>query len=282
LLLGEAVQRGADFLVAHGGTHSNFTRLVAACGSKLGIPVVLLVNGRDTRNQGNLLLSGLFKADIRFVLVQSESDLARAALHLMRERRTEGQRGYMLPSAGASALGIVGYRAGIQELTEQLGSMHSEFDAIVVAAGSGGTVAGFLAQMAFDMPSTQLLGISVGPDREKIRSRSAALATGNADPGPLRNFIRDKFEVFDEFSGAHYGTATEASWSATRLAAETEGIVLDPLYTGKAISGLKQLVADRRIASTARVLFWHTGGVPTLFSTANDHEMGHQHLIMEE
>jgi D-cysteine desulfhydrase family pyridoxal phosphate-dependent enzyme len=250
--LAAALAAGADTVITFGGVQTNHGRLTAAACARLGLRCELVLtravplSGFAYDRSGNVLLDHLFGAHVH--VCDTDDEAAATARALATEASVT------LPVGGSSGLGVLGYVAAAQELREQLGDR--TVDRIVCAAGSGGTVAGLA--LGADTPIT---AVSVsGNTREKIE-HAAGLAAKELGGKPALDHV-----TLDESAlGDGYGLPTDAVWDVLRLFARTEGIVLDPVYTGKAAAAL---VAGVRPGET--VVFMHTGGVPAIYGYAPD------------
>jgi D-cysteine desulfhydrase family pyridoxal phosphate-dependent enzyme len=269
LLAAQAVSAGADVLVTGGGVQSNHARMTAAAANRLGIECHLVLAGRQPeRTAGNLLLDRLMGATVEFGASDRYDDLERAIVVAAARLEAAGRRPFAIPVGGASAMGVVAYADAVDELRAQLAAARvAEPDWIVVADGSGGTHAGILAGLG-DSP-TRVVGIDVGtrPDLDDAVPHLAAEAaelSGRARPTGAVIVDHDHY-------GDGYGHMTAAGLEAMILAARTEGLVLDPVYTGKAMAGLVARVRDTRITPEESVLFWHTGGAPAFFDPRYAH-----------
>lgn len=251
--LAAALRGGADVLITTGAAQSNHARLTAAAGARFGIPVVLVLAGRpEPRPVGNLLLDELFGARIHWAGDAEDLDLAAAAEQVAADLAADGARPAVIPFGGSNGVGARAYLDAARELRGQLPGISTS----VVALGSGGTMAGLVAELGPD----QVLGVHTGAVDDPRRA-VAALAeevTGETmDPDALR--------VRTDQVGAGYSTLTEQTAEAVRLVARTEGIVLDPTYTGRAMAGLIAAAREGSLAPGTPVVFWHTGGLPGLF-----------------
>jgi 1-aminocyclopropane-1-carboxylate deaminase/D-cysteine desulfhydrase-like pyridoxal-dependent ACC family enzyme len=247
--------------VTGGGPQSNHARQTAAAANVLGLQCHLaLAGGAPSRHDGNLLLDHLLGATLHFTDAGDYYEIERAIEDLTRKLAAEGLRPYGIPVGGASVTGAVAYARAIDELRGQL---PSDPDWIVVADGSGGTHAGLLAGLGAGSP-TRVLGVDVGtrPDLDDVVPRLAAEAAAASSRGaPSATVVVDH----DHF-GAGYGRLTDECVDALRLVARTESLVLDPVYSGKAMAALIAYLRDGRIGADETVLFWHTGGAPALFA----------------
>ena len=259
-LCAEALGAGCDTLVTGGGPQSNHVRMTTAAANRLGLDChVALAGTPTTRPSGNLLLDQLLGAQFHFVGPVDYYELEAAIGDVVARVTDAGHRPFAIPIGGASVTGVVAYADAADELFDQLGS--EPVDVIVVADGSGGTHAGLLAGVA---GRAQIIGVDVGtrPDLDHVVPRLAAQAaerTGRAAPPAGVDVDHDHF-------GAGYGALTATAVEACELMARHEGLVLDPVYTAKAMAGLLAAVRDGRIGPDQTAVFWHTGGAPALFA----------------
>jgi D-cysteine desulfhydrase len=248
--LGAALEDDADTLVTTGAAQSNHARLTAAAGARVGLDVVLvLAGGPGTASSGNLALDGLLGARVVWA---GDADLEALALSVADDLRERGRTPAVIPFGGSSAVGARGYA---QCATELLGQA-PDLARVVTAVGSGGTMAGLVAVLG----STRVMGVDVGAvaDPAAAVARLVTGLTGSPyDPGAL--WIR-RDQV-----GEGYGALTEPVVDALTTAARTEGVVLDPVYTGRALAGLEAAVADGDVVPGERTVLLHSGGLPGLF-----------------
>ncbi|MET8010164.1 D-cysteine desulfhydrase family protein [Streptomyces sp. NPDC005271] len=252
-LCGAALADGATVLVTTGAPQSNHARLTAAAGARLGLDVVLVLAGTPGASaSGNLALDGLFGATVVWAGDVDGEGLAATAERVAERLRRDGGVPALIPFGGSSVLGARGYLACGQELLTQA----PDVETVVVAAGSGGTMAGLVDALG----PARVLGVHCGAVADPALTVSAlACGLSGADHPPHELRLR-----LDQV-GAGYGTLTEPVMSALTLAARTEGLVLDPVYTGRAMAGLIAAVADGDIVAGRRTVFLHTGGLPGLF-----------------
>ncbi|MGV9350456.1 D-cysteine desulfhydrase family protein [Streptomyces spiralis] len=256
--VGGALAEGADTLVTTGAAQSNHARLTAAAGARLGLDVVLVFPGTPesaTGGSGNLVLDGLFGARIFWAGDGEPSTLAQAAEDVCEQLRREGARPYLIPFGGSSSLGARGYVDGGNELLVQL----PEVRQVVVAVGSGGTMAGLIGALGEE----RVLGVHCGAVSEPaaaVAGFAGGLTGRSVTPGALR--------IRTDQVGAGYGVLHEPVLEAMRAAATLEGIVLDPVYSGRAMAGLIQAVRDGDVRRGERTVFLHSGGLPGLFGHA--------------
>ena len=258
-LCAEALSQGCDTLVTGGGPQSNHCRMTAAAANRLGLECHLALAGATAdQPTGNLLLDHLLGARLHPTAAREYYEIEASIEAVAEEVRAAGGRPYAIPVGGASVTGALGYVDAARELTGQLAE---PLDWIVVADGSGGTHAGLLAGL--DGP-TRILGIDVGtrPDLDK-RVPELAAATAAAVDRPCPN---SEVHIDHTRFGAGYGKPTPECLEAIRAAARLEGLILDPVYTGKAMAGLIGWIREGRFTEHQSVLFWHTGGAPALFA----------------
>jgi len=269
-LLGEARASGADVVVTTGALQSNHARITAAAARKLGMRAVLVLSGEEPAEyQGNLLLDIIFGAEVRVIQSEEEYVLLATMEDVARELSREGHRPYLIPTGGSTALGVCAYIEAAMELLLQANGMGVAVDAIVHATSSGGTQAGLFVGMKLAQARVQLVGISAGPPREVVERRVTALVDDVSRL--LRLDLRghpDDLIVLDGYVGEGYGIPSPECLETIRLVARTEGILLDPVYTGKAMAGLIDWIRQGHFEPSQTVVFWHTGGVPALFAHA--------------
>jgi len=269
-LLGQARADNCDVVITVGAVQSNHARMTAAAARRLGMDAVLVLNGEDPGHaQGNLLLDRIFGADVRIVQTDDDYVLMGVVDDVTRHLRRDGRRPYVIPRGGSNALGAAAYMTAALELLTQANQMGLRVDAIVHASTSGGTQSGLYTGTKVTESGVQVIGISAGPKKEIVARRVLGIVEDLAQMLELRwRPHPDDIIVHDEFVGERYGVPTPECLEAIRLLARTEGVLLDPVYTGKAMAGLRGLVASERFRPEQTVVFWHTGGQPALFAHA--------------
>lgn len=263
--LAPALEQGCDVLVTVGGTQSNHAVLTAAAARRLGLDVRLVLGGPDVaRRMGNLLLGTIYGAGTRYLVGDDENaSLAEAMERRVRELRAEGRRPFAVPLGGSSGHGALGYVGAMRELSRQLGGAPCQ---VVAAVGSCGTLAGLALGARLLYPAAHVVGISVSRTAGAIAARTAELAAESARLLGLDPLLgASDVAARDEFRG-EYGVATEAGREAILESARLEGLLLDPVYTGKAMAGLFGLVRGGLLDPGVPVVFLHTGGLPILFA----------------
>ena len=270
-LVADALAQGADTLVTVGAVQSNHCRLTLAAAVKEGLSCRLVLeervpNSYDPDASGNNFLYRLLGVEA-ITVVPGGTDLAAAMNEVLAELEAEGRKGYAIPGGGSNALGALGYVSCAAEIVQQSFEMQLPFDRLVVASGSGGTHSGLVAGLHSHSTELPVLGVSVraekGPQEEKIHglAQQAAELCGSRAAVP-----REAVVVIDDYVGPGYSLPTDEMVEAVRLFARLEGILLDPVYTGKAAAGLIGLVRSGMLDASERVLFLHTGGSPALYA----------------
>lgn len=259
-----AVAAGADTLVSMGGLQSNHARATAAVAARLGMACVLVLNGspQEQGATGNARLIGLFGARIEYVA--RREDRQRRMLEIAADLEAAGRRPFLVSLGASTGLGALGYIQAVDELLAQVPPP----DAIIVAASSGGTLAGLAGGLLLHGAPTRVMAVSADDAADEIAGTAARLLNEAGELLDAGGTLArpDMFEVDDHFVGAGYAIPTPASREAAALAAATEGLVLDPVYTAKAMAALIAYVQRGRFSPDQTVLFWHTGGVPGYFA----------------
>jgi 1-aminocyclopropane-1-carboxylate deaminase/D-cysteine desulfhydrase-like pyridoxal-dependent ACC family enzyme len=253
----EAIAAGADTLVTCGGVQSNHARVTAAAGAALGLDVVLVLNGKAPEPPtGNLRLDHLFGADVR--LVPTRAARAATMADVEAQLRAAGRRPFVVPLGASTPTGAMGFARGVEELA----AVDLRPDVIVHASSSGGTQAGLLAGCALFGLRPRVIGVSADEPEAALAQSVAALVNGMAQRlgAKAATLGARAIEVDATQIGGGYGVPTPASTEALEMVARREGILLDPVYTAKAMAGLIARVRDGAFERDDTVLFWHTGG----------------------
>ncbi len=266
-LAADALREGADVLITAGAIQSNHVRQTAAVAAKLGLKcVALLENPIDTRAEnylgnGNRLLLDLLDCEIERV---DALHAPAEQLNALRDRlEAQGFRPYVVPVGGSNALGALGYVECAQEIAHQSEGV-VDFAAVVVASGSAGTHAGLAVGLEALLPETELVGVTVSRKVADQLPLVSALRQ-NLD-GLLETHSRADITLWDDYFAPRYGMPSEEGMEAVKLLARLEGIILDPVYTGKAMAGLIDGISQQRFRREGPLLFVHTGGAPALFA----------------
>jgi D-cysteine desulfhydrase family pyridoxal phosphate-dependent enzyme len=266
-LVADALQQRADTLITVGAPQSNHARQTAAAAAKAGLKAALVLRGTSPSDlTGNILLDDLIGAEIFWA---GTRPLDEAAAEVAEELTARGQRPYLIPLGGSNPIGAAGYAAAMLEFVEQARAGELHFDAIVFATSSGGTQSGLVVGAKLSSYTDRVLGISVDHPADHLLPLLVDLA--NATTRHIRadlSFSAQDFEVNDHYLGGGYAVMGELEREAIRLCAQTEGLLVDPVYTGRAMAGLIDLIRAGEFKSEQSVLFWHTGGAPALFAYA--------------
>jgi D-cysteine desulfhydrase len=268
-LVADAMAKGFDTLVTTGAIQSNHCRLTAAAAAKEGLKCRLVLEQRvagsyDAKASGNNLLYDLLGAEAVQV-VEADTDLAAAMQTIVDDLAKKGRKGYVIPGGGSNALGAVGYAACAQELMGQLYDASLSIDHIVCASGSAGTHAGLLAGLVGLNAGIPITGVSVRRPRTEQESLVRSLTKDCADVLGTASPTRRDVAVLDDWVGPGYSLPSPEMVEAVRMTAALEGVLLDPVYTGKAMAGLIGMARDGRWRAGEKVLFLHTGGAPALY-----------------
>jgi L-cysteate sulfo-lyase len=261
----EVLNGGCDVVVTVGGAQSNHARMTAAAARKLGLDAKLVLGGPEfTDYRGNMLLDVLLGAEIRFLNNNDNNDDLTAAMdEWVAELRQKGRRPYAIPIGGSTGVGALGYVRAMRELAIQLAQVPAQ---IVLAVGSCGTFAGAIVGAKLFMPGARVIGISVSRTSGEIATRTTEIMREsehllNVD-APAAG---DRIESYDQYY-EEYGILTDSSRNAILTCARLEGILLDPIYTGKAMAGLMDLARTGVLDPHVPTVFLHTGGLPILFA----------------
>jgi D-cysteine desulfhydrase len=266
-LVADALSHKADTLVTCGAAQSNHARQTCAAAVRFGLRPVLVLQGEAPATaRGNLLLDTLMGAEVAW---SGDVDPQEHMRSVAQELREDGHRPYVIPYGGSNPTGVSGYVAAMEELLAQSQQHGHAIDHIVFATSSGGTQAGLALGARVLGYEGSVLGISVAPEADELRATLADLAMSTAAHLELDLvFQPDDFAVNDDYVGEGYGMVGELERDAIRTVARTEGLILDPVYTGRAFGGLLDLVRRNAFEADEKVLFWHTGGTSGLFAYA--------------
>jgi L-cysteate sulfo-lyase len=270
-LLGDALQQGSDVVITQGATQSNHVRQTIAAAAKLGLKAQVLLErrvpdqGDDYQLSGNVLLDKLLGGTIVEHL-PAGSDMQLAMEQLAERLRAQGHKPYVIPGGGSNPIGALGYVACAEELLYQSSQQRLRIDHIVHATGSTGTQAGLLAGLTATNSGIPVLGISVRAPKEKQEQNVYALAQRTREllgvPGEL---ARELVVANSDYVGDGYGIPTSSMLEAVTLLAQLEGILLDPVYSGKGMAGLIDLIRKGQFTKDQNIVFIHTGGSAGLF-----------------
>nr|MBN1228543.1 D-cysteine desulfhydrase family protein [Anaerolineae bacterium] len=269
-LMASALESGADCVITAGSTQSNHARQTAAAARKCGVEphLVLFSPGAKApeKQRGNVLIDRLLGAHIHWT--DECSPYTEKLTEVEEALHQAGKKPYLIPYGGSNATGIMGFVSAMLEAAEQIEGI-GRMETHVFATSSGGTQAGMLlgAELVGKTGKADLVGISVDKKEDSLRERVAQLASEGAEllemdwaPDPASIIINDSY------LGGGYAVVSNLERDAIRLLAEKEGILVDPVYTGRALGGLLDMVRHGTFKMSERILFWHTGGTAALFA----------------
>ncbi|MET1253947.1 D-cysteine desulfhydrase family protein [Aliikangiella maris] len=267
-ILGDAIAIGCDTIITAGASQSNHCRQTAAAAASLGLECHLILGGEaPAQMNGNLLLDKLFNANIHWGGKHRKGE---DIPHLFARLQATGKRPYVVPYGGSNELGALAFVNALQELAQQIED--DSVSHIVFASSSGGTHGGLMAGQSLTRKRYQLIGINIDKDENaekpfrevicEIANQAATICQSHA------LFSVNDVILLDDYVGSGYGVMNDAEREAIELTARYEGILLDPVYTGRAMAGLIDLIRQKQIGKNDKVLFWHTGGAPALFAYA--------------
>ncbi len=271
--MGAALRAGVDLIITSGGTQSNSVRQVAAAAARLQIDCQCVI-ANPLKNyppeyllNGNVLLDEILGAKV-FVASDADGALAEEVSRLAVLARSQGRRVCVIPIGCSDAVGSLGYVACAAEILDQCEADGIEPSHMIVATGSAGTHAGLLTGLRLNGSSIPVVGIAVSEtSTAKCRKVRTVIDELTALLGVDPNLIEDDdIEVLDDYVGGGYAIPSRHTIAAVRAAASQEGLILDPVYTGKAMAGLIDLIGGKKLADARDVVFLHTGGSPAMFA----------------
>jgi len=274
-LVADALARGADTLITCGAVQSNHCRLTLAAAVKEGLKCRLVLEERvagsyNPQAGGNNFLYRLLGVE-KIKVVPGGSNMAAEMQQVAEELAAEGRKAYIIPGGGSNPIGATGYVACAEEILRQLFEQALKIDRVVCASGSTGTHAGLVAGFYGNNCNIPVIGINVSRKKQQqeemvyqlVKQTAAHVGIGSAIP-------RDAVLCFDDYVGPGYSLPTPQMAEAVRMLARLEGILMDPVYTGKAVAGLIDLVRKGYFKKDENILFVHTGGSPALYVYMKD------------
>lgn len=268
-IAGYAQSEGFDTLVTCGGAQSNHARATAAVAAHLGMDCVLMLRGEEGALEGNQLLDRLLGAEIVRISPREYQRDFDALFDQQRHRLiSEHRKPLMIPTGGSDDLGIWGYVAAAEELARDFDEHELVDPAVVCATGSGGTQAGLTLGMAVHKPRVKVTGMAVCDSADWFQEKVATDIAAAQRRWPQFPAVPYEAHTLDDYIGAGYAIADDAVYSLIAEMAALEGVVLDPVYTGKAFQGLISELGGDRLGAAEDVVFIHTGGVFGLFPHA--------------
>ena len=274
-LIGDALAQGANTLITHGAVQSNHVRQTAAAARRYGLQCAALLerrvpgHGPAYETTGNVLFDRLFGAELR--LVAPDTDMDAACAELAGEIRERGGKPYYIPGGGSNPVGALGYVNAALELLQQANDLGLRVDGVVHGTGSTGTQAGLVCGLEGANAGIDVLGICVRRPAAAQEEAVYQTARATADYVGIRGGLeRARVRANGDYVGPGYGIPTAATIEAIRLAALHEGLLLDPVYSGKAMAGLIDLCRKGLFTRGQNVVFLHTGGAAALFAYERD------------
>ncbi len=270
-LMGEAFQKNADTIITQGATQSNHVRQTAAISARMGLSCEIILEHRtksedpEYLENGNVLLNRLFGASIK--TVQAGSNMDAALLESAEEIKKKGGTPYIIPGGGSNPTGALGYVNCAMELVGQINDSGLKVDHLVTATGSAGTQAGLLSGLEGTRSGIPVLGICVGVGKKAQEEKVFDLVQRTNEFLEISGSVnRDSVVANGDYVGSGYGKPTEEMIEAVQLMACEEGILLDPVYSGKGMAGLIDLIRKKHFIKGDNVVFLHTGGSVALFA----------------
>ena len=270
-LMADAIAQGADTVITCGAVQSNHCRLTLAAANREGMACQLVLEQRVPNSYKRYASGNNFLFDLLGVeevhVVDGGSDLAAKMAAIADDLRAKGRKPYVIPGGGSNAIGGLGYVACAQEMLQQLFEMDLHIDAIVCTSGSAGTHAGILIGIVGNNAQIPVIGIGINRKKEAQRQAVYELSKKLAEKLKLKEPpAYEDVIVFDDYIGEGYSRVTEGMMEAVKLLARTEAILLDPVYTGKTMAGMIDLLHKGYFKDMKNILFLHTGGSTSLFA----------------
>lgn len=282
-IMADAISKGADVIITTGGVQTNHGRLTVAAANKLKLKSVLVLTGKEPdRYTGNLLIDFLLGADIRFIAPDESLSCEKKAIELgkavedqilriIEEYESKGHKCYIVPLGGRMRIATAGYLNGMLELHSQLVGIGVKADYLIVATGSTGTISSLILANRVLNTGTKVIGISVWMSAEECKKKILEeLKEDVMFYGYDVHFSLDDITVLDDYIGTGYGVPSKESLEAIKLLAETESIIVDSSYTGKALAGLIDLIRKGFFKKNETIVFLHTGGTPAVFNLCKE------------
>ncbi len=266
-LVAEAQREKCDLLITCGGAQSNHARATAVAAAKLGMKSHLVLrDGAGGDLDGNLFIDRLVGAEITFITVKEYEQADSLTARIAEEHNAAGGRAYVIPEGGSNALGALGYVAAMEELSRQMKAQRLEFDHMISAVGSGGTLAGMLLGRSAYEIKAEIHGINICDDAAYFQNRIFnIMSDAKRRFGFEMSLKKSEINIIDGYVGKGYGLNSQEEIDLIKQAAHLEGLILDPVYTGKAMFALMDLIRKGLFQRGEKILFWHTGGIFGLF-----------------
>ena len=271
-IIGDALAKGADTVITAGAIQSNHCRQTAGAAASLGLECHLVLGGEEPEQpQGNLLLDKVYGCHIHWT---GENRKGEDIPALVAQLKAEGKKPYVIPYGGSNELGAIAFIEAYKELNAQREALKVDFSHIIFASSSGATHAGLMLGNKMLETYSQIVGINIDKgEMDKVPFDEHIVSLANSTAQLIAadyQFTADDLILNSDYVGDGYGVIGELEKEAIALTAQNEGILLDPVYTGRAMGGLIDMIRTGQIKATDNVLFWHTGGAPALFAYADD------------
>lgn len=271
--INEAINNDCDTLITCGGIQSNHARATAAAGIKLGLKSVLVLRSDETPEmEGNYLIDKIMGADIRIISSEDYRERRQEIMeNILKELEEKGRKGYIIPEGASNGIGTFGYINCFKEILDQEKELGITFDTIVTAVGSGGTFAGLYLGNKLTESNKKIVGINVCDSAEYFKDKVRSILEEVKTYIPDRKFeiTKDDMHIIDGYVGDGYALSRPEELEFICDFAEAEGIILDPVYTGKTMRGLYTELKKGTFKDSKNILFIHTGGIFGLFSKRN-------------
>ncbi|PHR84312.1 MAG: D-cysteine desulfhydrase [Colwellia sp.] len=267
-ILADALAQGADTIITAGAAQSNHCRQTAAASASLGLECHLVLGGMEPDHfDGNLLLDKIFGCSIHWA---GKNRKGEDIPQLVEQLKNEGKKPYVVPYGGSNELGALAFVEALRELESQRLSINASFTHIIFASSSGGTHAGLMLGKKILKAPYQIVGVNIDKgETDKIPFNQYIVSLANSTAkliGENYQFSNADLILNSDYVGEGYGVIGALENEAISLTAQTEGILLDPVYTGRAMGGVIEMIRSGKLNKTDSVLFWHTGGAPALFA----------------
>jgi D-cysteine desulfhydrase len=271
-LLGEALSQNCDVVVTGGAMQSNTCRQTAAAATAAGMECHLALGGEAPEfATGNLLFDYLCGAHIHWCGANNKGE---QIPEIAADLQSQGHKPYIMPFGGSNAIGALGLVEAMRELRDQMQTQNIRIDTIILPSSSGGTQAGMEVGSDLYGLAAEIIGIGIDrkePGEPAYESELAALADQIAEKlGTKSRYVASRFQMRYDYADPGYEVVTDLEREAIRLVAQSEGILLDPVYTARAMGGLIDMIRKKEFNSEETVLFWHTGGMPALFEHSRE------------
>ena len=271
--INEAINNDCDTLITCGGIQSNHARATAAAGIKLGLKSVLVLRSDETPEmEGNYLIDKIMGADIRIISSEDYRERRQEIMeNILKELEEKGRKGYIIPEGASNGIGTFGYINCFKEILDQEKELGITFDTIVTAVGSGGTFAGLYLGNKLTESNKKIVGINVCDSAEYFKDKVCSILEEVKTYIPDRKFeiTKDDMHIINGYVGDGYALSRPEELEFICDFAEAEGIILDPVYTGKTMRGLYTELKKGTFKDSKNILFIHTGGIFGLFSKRN-------------